>query len=200
MYTYVYIYVLFLSTHSGMYKEKKELCLDCRSQAAEHVVQQCQVNGHEATVVVYSDAEKRELVPVYWPVNASKVRWFTVKADHVRTCCDRMKCSLPHHYLERRILNLWREVTVATDTRPSPVRIPNSFRSIYVCRLHFLSSLFLFMQRMFLAELKRAVAINKKVSYSIIKSFYKSIKILECPKTERQVVSTQYVYPRTFFL
>ena len=123
-----------------MYKEKKELCLDCRSQAAEHVVQQCQVNGHEATVVVYSDAEKRELVPVYWPVNASKVRWFTVKADHVRTCCDRMKCSLPHHYLERRILNLWREVTVATDTRPSPVSIYSKQLHLTIadlCRVHF---------------------------------------------------------------
>ena len=127
--------MLFLLTYSGMYKEKKELCLDCRSQAARNVVQQCRVNGHEATVVVYSDAQRREFVPVYWPVNASKVRSFTVKADHLRTCCDRMKCSFPHHYLERRILNLWREITVATDTRPSPVRIPNSFSStllIYV--------------------------------------------------------------------
>jgi len=135
MYTYVYIYVLFLSTHSGMYKEKKELCLDCRSQEVEHVVQQCRVNGHEATVVVYSDAEKREFVPVYWPVNASKVRWFTVKAHHLRTCHDRMKCSFPHHYLEQRILNLWRQKAVATDTRPSPVSIPNIFSStllIYV--------------------------------------------------------------------
>jgi len=93
------------------------------------------VNGHEATVVVYSDAEKREFVPVYWPVNASKVRWFTVKAHHLRTCHDRMKCSFPHHYLEQRILKLWREKAVATDTRPSPVRIPNIFSStlpIYV--------------------------------------------------------------------
>ena len=137
MYNYMYAHMLmlFLLTYSGMYKEKKELCLDCRSQAAEHVVQQCRVNGHEATVVVYSHAQRREFVPVYWPVNASNVRWFTVKADHLRTCHDRMKCSFPHHYLEQRILNLWRQNSVATDTRPSPVSIPNSFSStllIYV--------------------------------------------------------------------
>ena len=129
--------MLFLSTYSGMYnyEEKKELCLDCKFQAAEHVVQQCRLNGHEATVVIYSDAVKRELVPVYWPGSPSKGRWFTVKADHLRTCHDRMKCSFPHHYLEQRILNLWRQKAVATDTRPSPVSIPNIFSStllIYV--------------------------------------------------------------------
>ena len=164
---YIYTWMLFLSTHSGMYKEEKELCLECRSQAAEHVVQQCRVNGHEATVVVYSDAQRREFVPVYWPVNASKVRWFTVKADHLRTCRDRMKCSFPHHYLEQRILNLWRQKAVATDTRPSPVRIPNIVSSTLLIYVECISItiLSLFMQKWFLAELKQAVAMNIKVSY-----------------------------------
>ena len=110
---------------SGKYKEKAELCLDCRSQAAGHVLQQCCLNGHEATIVVYSDAEMREVVPVHWPALAFKrnVRWFSVKADHLKKCHDHMKCSYPHHYLEGRILNLWRENAVVTDTRPSFVRI-----------------------------------------------------------------------------
>ena len=117
----------FLSSHSGTYTEQKELCLDCRSQAAGHVLQQCNLNGHEAKTVVYNDTERRELVPVYWPVNASKHNVhvkFTVRADHLSSCHDRTKCSLPHHYLEGRILNIWRENAVVTNTRPSSVRIP----------------------------------------------------------------------------
>ena len=113
-----------------MLKEEKELCLDCRSQAAGHVLKQCHLHGHEATIVVYSDAEMREIVSVYWPMIASNVRRFTVKADHLETCQDCMKCSFPHHYLEGKILNLWRENSVMTDTRPSPVRVPDSLHLI----------------------------------------------------------------------
>ena len=121
----MYVYVFSVTLVSGKYEEKAELCLDCRSQAAGHVLQQCCSNGHEATIVIYSDAEIREVVPVYWPALASKwnVRQFPVKADHLKTCHDRMKCSFPHHYLEGRILNLWRENSVITDRRPSSVRI-----------------------------------------------------------------------------
>ena len=111
--------------HSGMYKEEKELCLDCRSQAAGNVLQQCNLNGHEASIVVYNDPERKEVVPVYWPVIAAKrnvpVR-FSVKTHHLNTCHDRTECSFPHHYLEGMILNLWRENTVVTSTRPSSVR------------------------------------------------------------------------------
>ena len=121
----MYVYVFSVTLVSGKYEEKAELCLDCRSQAAGHVLQQCCLNGHEANIVIYSDAEMREAVPVYWPALASKrnVRRFTVKADHLKTCHDRMKCSFPHHYLEGKILNLWRENSVMTDRRPSSVRI-----------------------------------------------------------------------------
>ena len=115
------------SSLSGMYKEKKELCLDCRSQAAGHVLQQCNLKGHEANIVVYSDPERREIVPVYWPVNASKLNErLKVTEEHLSTCRDQAKCSFPHHYLEEWILKLWRENTVVTNTRPSSVRIPDS--------------------------------------------------------------------------
>ena len=116
----------FLSSDSGMYKAKAELCLDCRFQAAGHVLQQCCLNGHEATIVVYSAAEMREIVPVYWPAHESEMnvkRFYTVKADHLKMCHNRMKCSSPHHYLEARILNIWRENSVMINTRPSPVRL-----------------------------------------------------------------------------
>ena len=119
-----------LWSHSGSYKEQKELCLDCRSQTAQRILQQCQ-KEHKARLrfVVYSDADCREIVPVHWPIKLSRmppyVR-FTVKAEHLNTCGDPTACSFPHHYLEARILNLWRENSVVTSTRPSLVRIPDS--------------------------------------------------------------------------
>ena len=117
---------------AAMYVEQMELCLDCRCQAAERLPLQCQLKRHETSIVVYSDAKSRELVPVHWPVNASKLplnKRFTVTKEHLNTCHDRMECSSPHHYLEGRILNLWRENSVVTSTRPSPVRIPDSLYS-----------------------------------------------------------------------
>ena len=150
-----------------MYVEQMELCLDCRCQAAEQVLQQCQ--GHKASIVVYNDAKSRELVQVHWPGNAFMPPKFTVNEKHLITCGhDRKECSSPHHYLEGRILNLWRENTVVTSTRPSPVRIvlnPDSC-SLYskVYRLLIISSVPSFMQTWFLAELKRATTIYKRVS------------------------------------
>ena len=119
----------FLLSRTGMYKEEKELCLDCRSQAAGHTMQQCRLNGHEANIVIYSDTERKEIVPVYWSAIASKLNVkFTVEEDHLRTCHDCTECSFPHHYLEARILNIWRENTVMTNTRPSSVRVPDSLK------------------------------------------------------------------------
>ena len=120
---------------------ENEVCLDCRSQTARHIVQQCRLNGHEATVVVYSDAQRREFVPVYWPVIASRQNVkFVVNIDHLSTCHDRTECSIPHHYLEARILNVWRENTVMTSTRPSLVRVPSSinFNRRSICYLNWI--------------------------------------------------------------
>ena len=128
VYMYITLCICTIFTHPGSCKEENEVCLDCRSQAARHVVQQCRVNGHEATVVVYSDAQRREFVPVYRPVIASRLNVeFLVNKDHLSTCHDPTECSIPHHYLEARILNVWRENTVMTSTRQSLVRVPSSF-------------------------------------------------------------------------
>ena len=124
---YIILCICAIFTHPGACKVKDEVCLDCRSQTAQHVVQQCRLIGHEATVVVYSDAQRREFVPVYQPVIASRLNVkFVVNIDHLRTCHDRTECSIPHHYLEAKILNVWRENTVMTSTRPSLVRVTSS--------------------------------------------------------------------------
>ena len=168
MYVYVHVYGTLLSMHAAaIYTEQIELCLDCRCQAAELLLQQCQLKGHKGSIVVYSDAECRELVPVHWPVNASKLplnERSTVTEEHLNICDDRTECSSPHHYLEAKILNQWRENTVVINTRPSPVRIPNSLYPIY--RMLITSSVPSLMQTWFLAELKRAATMYKRVSVS----------------------------------
>ena len=152
---------------AAIYMEQKELCLDCRCQAVEQLLQQCQLKRHKTSIVVYSDAKSRELVRVHWPVNASKLpsnARFTVTKEHLNICHDRTECSSPHHYLEAWILNQWRENTVVTNTRPSPVRIPSSLYPMY--RMLITSSVPSFMQTWFLAELKRAATMYKRVSVS----------------------------------
>ena len=139
VYMYIILCICAIFTHPGTCKEENEVCLDCRSQAAEHVVQQCHVNGHEATVVVYNDTERREFVPVYRPVIASRQNVkFVVNIDHLTTCHDRTECSVPHHYLEAGILNVWRENTVLTSTKSSLVRVTSSinFNTRYICYLN----------------------------------------------------------------
>ena len=124
--TYVRITVLIHFAHMlhpGNPRPGYELCLDCKLQAAEGILQHCHTGKHVPVTVVYVDEESREIVPVPLPRNVGRMSKPSKFRAHLPSECRNPQfCSFPHHQLAAKIMNQWRDRTVKVSKPPTLVR------------------------------------------------------------------------------
>ena len=103
----------------GKLRPEYELCMDCRLHAAEGIFHRCHSDGHQPVTVLYVDEEQREIVRVPLPRRIFTTSKF--RAHLPSECRNPQNCSFPHHQLAAKIMNQWREGTVAVSKPPTLV-------------------------------------------------------------------------------
>ena len=118
---------------SGNLRPEYELCLDCKLRAAERILHNCHSDGHEPATVLYVDENCREIVEIPLPRSIDKMsRGSKFRVAHLPSECQNPQyCSFPHHQLAAKIMNRWREVTVAVSKPPNLVSWTEHYCMMY---------------------------------------------------------------------
>ena len=108
--------------NSGHLKPEYELCVDCKLEAANRILNYCHSDGHKPVIVLYLDEDHKEIVPIPLPRSFYKISWAKRFRAHLPSeCPNPQNCSSPHHQLAAKIMNQWKQGTIAVSKPPTLV-------------------------------------------------------------------------------